>query len=221
MKRLISVVLGLFASAAFAQVQPFHANLGLSTQVFSARGYDLVDLDDHFHSFRFAAGTTFELRAWRLDLEAGVTTGGNDATSHVQLATGLGLVGLDLSATARFPVTAWFHPYVRVGVGYDWATLSVTNPANRLSQTVGVVSGQAGAGVQFTVRVTRENQRGVYLFLDLGIGGVLRPGAAFTSVAPPPPVGPQADPIGQRGGVNLGTLPLSGITWRGIAGIRF
>jgi hypothetical protein len=221
MTRLSAVVLGLLASAAFAQVQPFHANLGVSAQVFSARGYDLVDLDDHFHSFRFGAGTTFELRAWQLDLEAGVTTGSTDATAHVQLSTGLALVGLDVSATARLPLTSWFHPYVRVGAGYDWATMNVVGTASRLTQTVGLVSGQAGAGVQFSVRLTREKQRGVFLFLDLGVGGVLRQGAAFSAVGPPPPVGPQADPIGQRGAVNLGTMPLSGITWRAMAGVRF
>lgn len=220
MKLLFAVALGL-SSSVLAQVQPFHVNLGVSTQVFSARGYDLVDVDDHFHSFRFGAGTTFVLRTWRLDVEAGVTTGGTDATSHVQLASGLGLVGLDVSATARFPVLSWLHPYVRVGAGYDWATLTLTGAATRMSQTAGVVSGQAGAGVQFTVRVTRENQRGVFLFLDLGVGGVLRPGAAFNAVAPVPPATPPVDPIGTRGSVNVGTLPLSGITWRGMAGLRF
>jgi hypothetical protein len=97
----------------------------------------------------------------------------------------------------------------------------VTGAATRMSQTVGVVSGQAGAGVQFSVRVTRENQRGVFLFLDLGIGGVVRPGAAFSAVAPVPPATPPVDPIGARGSVNVGTLPLSGITWRGMAGLRF
>ncbi|MCA3014247.1 MAG: hypothetical protein INH41_17840, partial [Myxococcaceae bacterium] len=213
MKQLVAAVV-LAGSAAVAEVQPFHANVGVSAQVFSSRGYDLVDADDHLHALRFAVGTTFSLRVLQLDLEAGVTTGGTDVWAHQRLSAGLALAGLDLSATARFPVLSWLHPYVRVGAGYDWATLTLTNGATRLGQTAGVVSGLAGAGVQFSVRMTRQHQRGVSLFFDVGAGGVLRPGVTFAALAPSAPVGPQADPLGQRGSVDVGTLPLSGLTDR-------
>lgn len=214
------MLLCLTSTAAVAEVQPFHGALGVSSQIFSARGYDLVDIDDAFISFRLAGGTTFELGRWALDVEGAFSTGGVTGVAHAQIPTSFTLNGLELSATARWPVLTWLAPYLRVGAGYDWATLTLFN-TTRLTQTVGNIAGHAGLGVQLSARLTKAESRGVFLLGDLGVGGVLRPGYDFNAMAPEPIVGPQQDPLGPRGAVNVGTLPLSGLTLRATVGLRF
>lgn len=210
----------LLAPTAFAELPPLQANLGVFTQVFSARGYDLVDTDDHLVSFRVAAGTTFQLHRWQLDVEGAFSAGGTEATAHQQVASSLALTGFEVAGTARFVALSWLHPYVRVGLGYDWATLRLFNDT-RLTQTVGNVAGQGGVGVQLAARLTREDARAVHLLLDVGAGAVLRPAYAFSALGPAPVARPPADPLGARSTVNVGALPLSGITWRILVGLRF
>ncbi|MBL8917315.1 MAG: hypothetical protein JNJ54_00520 [Myxococcaceae bacterium] len=219
MKTLLFATL-LSGSLAAAEVPPLHATVGLSSQLFSARGYDLLDGDDIFLSFRLAGGTTFELRRFSIDVEGAFSTGGVDGIAHAQVNSGLTLLGFEVSGTARWKLLTWLEPYVRVGVGADWATLTLFN-TTRLTQTVGNVAGHAGLGVQVSARLTKPEQRGVFLVADLGAGGVLRPAYDFDAMAPAPVVGPQADPIGGRNAVNVGALPLSGITIRANVGVRF
>lgn len=219
MKTLFAAVV-LAASVASADVPPLHATVGLSSQIFSARGYDLIDTDDVFMSFRLSGGTTFDFGRWRLDAEGTFTTGGVDGVAHTQVPTGLSLIGFEVSGTARWAILSWLHPYARLGVGADWATLTIFN-STRMTQTVGNVSASGTIGAQLSVRLTKAEQRGVFLIADVGAGGVLRPAYDFDAVAPAPIIGPQADPIGGRGAVNVGPLPLSGITIRASAGLRF
>lgn len=220
MKPTLLMTALLSASTAFAELPPLQANLGVFTQVFSSRGYDLVDTDDHLHSFRLAAGTTFQLRRWQLDVEGAFSAGGTETFAHQQVPSSLALTGLEVAGTARFLALSWLHPYVRVGVGYDWATLELFNET-RLTQTVGNIAGHGGVGVQLAARLTRQESRAVHLLFDIGAGAVLRPAYAFTALGPAPVTGAQSDPIGGRSTVNLGTLPLSGITWRILVGLRF
>lgn len=219
MKTLFAALL-VSASVASAEVPPLHATVGVSSQLFSARGYDLVDVDDHLVSFRLAAGTTFELSRLRLDVEAAFRAGGTATSAHASVPTSLELLGVEVAGVARWPVLPWLHPWLKVGVGYDWATLTLVS-STRLTQTAGLVAGQAALGVQVLVRLSRAEQRGVFFIADFGAGGVLRPAAVFDSVGPAPVVGPQADPLGARGRVNVGSLPLSGITLTWNAGLRF
>lgn len=219
MKTLVLAAL-LSAPAALAEAPPFHATIGVSSQLFSARGYDLVDLDDAFVSFRAAGGVTFEFGRIALDLEGAFSTGSAGATAHTQVGATLGLNGLELAGIARWRPLTWLHPYMRLGAGVDWATLTLFD-GSRLTQTVANLAGHAGLGVQVSARLSQEGRRGVFLFADLGVGGVLRPAYGFEALAPAPPTGPQADPIGSRGAVKLGPLPLSGMTLRASVGVRF
>ena len=219
MKTLVLAVL-LSGSLAAADVPPLHATVGLSSQLFSARGYDLLDGDDVLLSFRLGAGTSFMLRHFAIDVEAAFSTGGTEALAHAQISSSLALLGFEVSGTARWLLLSWLQPYVRLGAGADWATLTLFN-TTRLTQTVGNVAGHAGLGVPLTARLTKPEQRGVFLVADLGAGGVLRPAYDFDAMSPAPIVGPQADPIGGRGAVNVGALPLSGITIRANVGVRF
>jgi len=104
--------------------------------VFSARGYDLVDTDDHLSSFWVAAGTSFALRRWQFDVEGAFSAGGTDTVAHQQVPSSLALTGFEVGGTARLIALTWLHPYLRVGVGYDWATLELFSET-RLTQTVG------------------------------------------------------------------------------------
>ncbi len=220
MKTAVMVLMLLGARVAFAEAPPLQVTLGAFTQVFSARGYDLVDTDDHLVSFRVAAGTSFLLRKWQFDVEGAFSRGANETFSYQQVQSSLALTGLEAAGTARFIALSWLHPYVRVGLGYDWATLRLFDDT-RLTQTVGTVAGHGGIGVQVAARLTRADARAVHLVFDVGAGGVVRSLASFNALGPAPVTGPQADPIGGRSTVNVGPLPLSGITWRVLVGLRF
>lgn len=219
MKTLLFAAL-LTSTVAAAEVPPLHATVGLSSQLFSARGYDLLDGDDILLSFRMGAGTSFALRRFVIDVEGAFTTGGTEAVAHAQLNTSLSLIGFEVSGTARWLLLSWLQPYVRAGLGADWAQLTIIN-STRLTQTVGNVAAHAGLGVQLSARLTKPEQRGVFLVADVGAGGVLRPAYDFDAMAPAPVTGPQTDPIGGRRPVNVGALPLSGITIRANVGVRF
>lgn len=213
-----SVVLG--ATLAAAEVPTLWASAGYSTQVFMARGYDLIGVDDNLHQGRVAVGTGFHLPFGWLDLEVGFATGGTASTTHTSVPVEFVLKGLQLGVSYRVPVRSWFQPYAQLAGGYDWATLTLAGQT-RLTQTVSSVSGTGLLGVQFAVRMGGKKETRVpWLIFDLGAGAVVRPASRFDTMAPQTPAKPAADAIA-FGSVNLGSVPLSGFTARLLIGVRF
>jgi hypothetical protein len=193
---------------------------GYSTQVFTARGYDLIGYDDNLHQGRVALGSGFTLPFGALDLEVAFAAGGTKSTTHQNIAVDFALRGLQLGVTYRLPVRPWFHPYAQVLGGYDWATLTMVS-TSRLTQTSGSFSGSGLLGVQFAVRMGGpKDARPPQLIFDLGAGWVLRQVSRFDSMAPEQSSPAPADPIAV-GTVNLGTVPLSGFTARLLVGVRY
>lgn len=220
MPRLPLLAVLLAAPAALAEVPPLSFSLGYASQVFGARGYDLVDVDDHLSMARVAVGTGVGLPFGALDLELAYLGGGTDAVAHGALATSLALRGVQLAATLRLPVRTWFQPYAQLGGGLDWATLTLGSTA-RLTQTALTGSGQGLLGVQFHVRLGRaSSRRAPWLVFDLGGGGVLRSAANFEALRPQAGTPDVADALGTTS-VDVGSLPLSGWTFRFLLGLRF
>ena len=218
MKPLMFILLA--SSLASAAVPTLAVSAGYSTQVFDARGYDLIGIDDNLHQGRVAVGTGFVLPLGWLDLEAAFATGGTNGTTHVSVPVQFVLKGLQLGVTWRVPVWSWFHPYVQLAGGYDWATLNLVNSA-RLTQTVGNVSGTGLLGIQFAVKMGwAKDVRAPWFIFDLGAGMVLRPVTHFDAMAPLPPRTPPEDPIAVAK-VDLGRVPLSGFTARLLVGVRY
>jgi hypothetical protein len=210
----------LASTLAAAEVPTLSASAGYSTQVFMARGYDLVGVDDNLHQGRIALGTAFTLPFGWLDVEVGFATGGTVSTTHGTIPTEFALKGLQLGVSYRVPVRSWFHPYAQVAGGYDWATLTLLDQT-RLTQTVSNVSGTGLLGVQFAIRMGGQKEARVpWLLFDLGAGAVLRPPSHFDAMGPAPVAKPAADAI-PSASVNLGTVPLSGFTGRILIGVRF
>lgn len=219
MNRTLMMV-AMVSTVASAAVPTLAMSAGYSTQVFTARGYDLIGTDDNLHQFRLAVGTGFVLPLGWVDLEAGFATGGTNSTSHVNVPVQFALKGLQLGVTWRVPVWSWFHPYVQVAGGYDWATLTLVNES-RLTQTVGSVSGTGLLGIQFAVKMGgRKALRAPWFIFDLGGGMVIRPVTRFDAMAPTPPKTAPEDPIAV-GSVNLGSVPLSGFSGRLLVGVRY
>lgn len=219
MKRLV-LFFSLLSTAAAAEVPTLAMSAGYATQVFSARGYDLIGTDDNLHQGRVAVGTGFKLPFGAVDLEGAFATGGTASVSHTNVPVQFELKGVQLGVTYRVPVKSWFHPYAQLAGGYDWATLTLVN-TSRLTQTVGSVSGTGLLGVQFAVRMgSRKAQRVPWLIFDLGAGAVLRQVSRFDAMAPMAATPAPSDPLAQ-GSVNLGSLPLSGFTARLLVGVRF
>lgn len=220
MNRLATLALLLTAPAALAELPPLSVSVGYASQAFGARGYDLVDADDHLALVRVAAGTGVGLPFGALDLELAYLGGGTDGQAHVTVPTAFSLRGVQLAATLRLPVRTWFQPYAQVAGGLDWATLTLGSTA-RLTQTALTGSGQGLLGVQFHVRLGPSSARRVpWLVFDLGGGGVLRTAAQFDALRPAEPAQPPVDPIGTTS-VDVGALPLSGWTFRLLIGVRF
>ncbi len=220
MRTILIAAALLVPSLAAAEVPTLSANLGYSTQVFTARGFDLVNGDDNLHQFRVAVGTGFQLGYGGIDLEVGYATGGTRSLTHGSVPVDFALKGLQLAATYRVPVTPWFNPYVQLAGGYDWATLTLFDET-RLTQTVGRLSGVGLLGVQFAVKMGGAAPTRVpWLIFDLGAGAVLRQTPSFDAMGPAPVEKPVPDAIA-TGTVNLGSVPLSGFTARLLIGVRY
>lgn len=220
MNRTILFVALFGSTLAAAEVPTLQASAGYSTQVFGARGYDLIGLDDNLHQGRVAVGTGFNLPFGALDLEVAFATGGTNSASHGVVPVQFVLKGLQLGVTWRVAVKSWFHPYAQVAGGYDWATLTLAGDS-RLTQTVGSFSGAGLLGVQFAVRMgSSKAPRVPWMIFDLGAGAALRPVTRFDAMAPETPKPAPSDPIA-AGSVNLGSVPLSGFTARLLVGVRF
>lgn len=220
MNRTLLFVALVTSTLAAAEVPTLQASAGYSTQVFGARGYDLIGLDDNLHQGRVAAGTGFNLPFGALDMEVAFATGGTNNATHGAVPVQFALKGLQLGVTYRVAVKSWLHPYAQIAGGYDWATLTLARDS-RLTQTVGSFSGVGLLGLQFAVRMgSATAARVAWMIFDLGAGAALRPVTRFDAMAPETPKPAPTDPIAV-GNVNLGTLPLSGFTARLLVGVRF
>lgn len=218
LRPLVLVAL-LGATLATAEVPTLSVSAGYNTQVFIARAYDLIGVDDNLHQGRVAVGAGFGVPFGALDFEVGYAGGGTASTSH-GVRVDFALKGVQLGVTYRVPVRAWFQPYAQLAGGYDWATLTLIDPT-RLTQTVGNFSGVGLLGVQFAVKLGGATPRRLpWMIFDLGAGAVLRPASHFDAMAPAEPRQPPADPI-VVGSVNLGNVPLSGFTARLLIGVRY
>lgn len=220
MNRSLFIAALLSSTFARAELPALSASAGYSTQVFTARGYDLIGFDDNLHQGRVAVGAGFSLPFGALDLEVAFSTGGTASTSHSTIPVQFVLKGLQLGLAYRVAVRSWFQPYAQIAGGYDWATLTLANES-RLTQTVGSVSAGGLLGVQFGVRMgSPKASRVPWLIFDLGAGAVLRPQTRFDAMAPQPVKPAPTDPI-VVGTVNVGSVPLSGFTARLLIGVRF
>lgn len=220
MKRTLLCLVLLGSTVGLAAVPMLSASAGYSTQVFVARGYDLVGIDDNLHQGRVAVGTGFNLPFGALDLEVGFATGGTNSVSHTSVPVQFVLKGLQLGALYRVAVRSWFQPYAQVIGGFDWATLTLVNEM-RLTQTVSSFSGTGLLGVQFAVRMgSPKAERVPWMIFDLGAGAVLRQVSRFDAMAPEAPKPAPTDPLAV-GSVNVGSVPLSGFTGRVLVGVRF
>ena len=211
------MLLGLLAAPAWA-IPPVSFSLGYSAQVFSARSFDLVSSNDTFQSVRVGLGYSFRLPRGAIDLEAAFATGGTEESTHANVPVYFELKGIEASVGYRYPLFAHLEPYLRVGAGWDWATLTLQD-ATRLTQTVSNVSGAAMLGAQIPFKLGPNDSRAPSMLMDLGLGYTLRPGAGFHAMEPKRLVNPGEDPIA-HGTTNLGTLPLSGIQYRVLMTIR-
>ncbi|MFL5322611.1 MAG: hypothetical protein ACJ790_23320 [Myxococcaceae bacterium] len=211
---VLSVAFGLLAAraSAAAELPPISVSAGYASEVFTSRSYDLVDSDDHLPMFRIGAG--YQLRQFSfgmLDVEGAFHTGGAGESVHVVNTSGLAFRGVELGGNLRRSVWTHFEPYAHLGVGYDWATLTLNGGAS-LTQTVSrpAVNGMLGFQIPMPLALT-ENAPA--LIIDIGVGYTLRPGFGFHELRAPEPVKQPDDPIASAA-VNVGTLPLSGISYR-------
>ncbi len=195
------------------------ATVGYASQVYLSRSWDLVDDNDHLPMGRIGAGVTFEMAAGLVDVEAAYQAGNTSQTLHTAGPAQLALQGFDVGASYRWPVLRYLHPYLHLGLGWDWATLTVYGDA-RLLQSVSNFAGSGMVGVQVPLVLNPKLKRSAVLLLDLGFGGVLRPGYAFDAMAPKPPDKKPEDPIAVRP-TDLGTLPMSGLAYRLLVTVRY
>lgn len=218
--RTLITALVLTSSGALAELPTLAVSTGYTSQVFDARGFDLVNFDDAVHQFRVGAGTGFKVGFGSLDLELAFSTGGTRSVTHATVPVEFALKGLQVGVAYRVPVQSWLQPYLQLSGGYDWATLTLFSES-RLTQTVGRFSGTGLLGVQLAVRLgSPKATRVPWLVFDLGAGAVLRQAPTFDAMGPTPPEKPVADAIPQAT-INLGTVPLSGFTARALIGVRY
>lgn len=216
---LLAALLG--PAAALADRPELSASLGLLNEFHGNRAYDLVDTDDHLPAGRVAAGASVPVGAGFLDGDLAFRWSGTSATAHGSIATDLGLLGVQLGATYRRPVWTYLHVTGTVLGGLDWVTLSLAS-ATRLSQTVLSPAGTALLGAQVPIPLGRLHEKGPVLVLLADAGYTLRPTLGFHRLAPAPiTVAAGADPAIPRGTVDVGSLGLSGFTWRLQAAVRF
>ena len=217
--RLLVVSAVVLASgAARADWPQLSASVGYTAQYFTARTQDLVDVDDQTSGFRVAAGATLAVGWGAVDFEAAWQTATTGATAHAAVPTQLAMRGVELGATWRYPLHRNLHPYAHLGAGWDWATLTLFNE-QRLTQLVSHPSGTGLLGLQVPFVIGNSPRHPPTLLIDLGVGYVLRPVYTFDQLGPGPVANPGPEPIGNAA-VSLGTMPLSGITWRLLVSFR-
>lgn len=198
--------------ATASSLPPLTASLGVGAQVVTDRAYDMVDDNDHLPMIHVGAGYRFQLAGGGLELELGYQGGSTSAPLHAGADAKLWLRGLELSATYRYPLWRFCEPYARLGLGVDWATLSLDGDA--LTQRVSVPSGSAMVGFSVPLVTTKaEAGRRALVAIELGLGYALRRAADFNALAPEPPGKVSPDAMGQTG-IDMGKLFLSGITYR-------
>lgn len=212
------MLLGLIAAPAWA-LPPLSLSLGYSAQVFTSRSFDLVASADHLQMFRVGIGYSLPVPRGTLDLEVAFSTGGTQDFAHGTVPVQFGLFGVEAGGSWRYPLLAHFEPYVHLGAGWDWASLTIVDQT-RLTQTVSNISGSAMLGAQVPFKLGPDDSHAPWLLLDLGVGYILRPGASFHAMAPAQASPTPEDPIAHAT-TNLGTLPLSGIQYRVLLTLRF
>jgi hypothetical protein len=210
---LFAAAVALLAAGPAWAVPPLHVQLGYASEVVTHRSWDFVDGNDHLPLFKLGAGYTLALQSGALDLGLAFRAGGSSAFSF-GVNTDLLLRGGEVAATWRHPMTSWLHPYGRLGLALDWATLKVRGGA--LEQTVLSPAGTAQLGVQLRHRPPRLPG---WLTFDVGVGYTLRPEARFGALQPPPPDKPGPEDV-RSGGVDLGALPLGGIAYQLLLGVQ-
>jgi len=204
----------LFAIPALADRPPLTVSMGVVDQVITERAFDLVSSRDHLPLFRVSAGYGLNVLAGRLDVDLAFRTGSTSATAYQAGTTGLSLVGAELAFAYRYPLARFFEPYLRLGVGYDWATLRVDGTGQKLAQTTGSLVGSGMLGFAFPLVVTnRDGLRHTWLVVDLGAGYAVRPGFEFDRMLPASS-GKEDAGAPQQTPVDLGTLPFSGFVWQ-------
>lgn len=192
-------------------VPRLYASGGLATTLITPRAYDFVDRDDVHTSGALALGYSFELkRAW-LDVEVGFTAGGTVGSVYGAVSTDFAWRTVEVGVGYRYALFRHLHPYVKVLGGLDVATLTLFS-TGRLTQTALGAAGQGLLGVQVPVYFDKPS-RTASVALDAALGVGLHSALRFDALGPTPPERPAADAIA-RGTTDVGTLPLSGFTWR-------
>lgn len=212
--RALMVVVGLVSSVALAERPAFSASFGLSDEVLTQRQYDLVDDNDHLGLYRVTGGVGFAFERWSLDVDAAWKSGSTRQVAQQTATAALWVRGVEGGATGRWRLYRYLHPYARLGLGADWATLTLT-ASSTLSQTVAVVSGSATAGVQVPVKLGN----GPELVFDAGLGAVLRP--AFEMNALAAETDPRRDDPSKPGTLNVGQLGGPAFTFRLGVALRY
>lgn len=208
------------SGVALAELPQLSVVGGWSTQVFSAREVDLVAAQDNMSLGRIGASAGFLLGSGVVDLELAFAAGSLSNMAHVNTFGDLTLQSIQLGVAYRLPIFHWLQPYLQVGGSADFATLTLGGPT-RLTQTVLTPSGSLLGGVQLAVRLGPARQRMPSLVFDLGIGGVLRPAVNFDAMGPRPPERAPAEATIAVGSVDVGRMPLSGLTARLQIGLRY
>lgn len=211
----VLLLAGVLSPSEASARGPVSLRLGYVGQVSTAREYDLVDSNDHLPLLRLGAGYSFDVPRGRLEVEGGFLSGGSTAQLHLLSEASLGLVGLELGAAYRMPLGPTFEPYVQALVGYDWLDLEVGS----LSQGVGQVSATGLLGVSFAIPTRLGNAASPAILFDIGVGYAFRPEARFDALAPEPPDEDVKEPIASTA-LSMGSLPLSGVTYRVQIGLR-
>jgi len=219
LRNLLLLAVVALGFGARAEVPAISASLGYSSEIYLSRSWDLVDDDDHLPMLRVGAGTSLEVPYGYVDVEAAFQSGASRSAAHSTISTDFWLRGVRVGAAYRYRLWRYLEPYVQLGGGVDWATLTLLGPS-RLTQTVPVVVGTGLVGAQVPLWLGVGKGRWPFFVLDVGLGGVVRPSATFSAMQPQAPSKPPTDPVGQ-GSVNLGSLPLTGLTFRVVTTLRW
>jgi len=203
---MLASLTGTSASAALPP--PLCASFTFGSQVVTAREWDLVDEDDHLPMTRFAAGYRLPLSEGVLELDLAFQLGSTSATLHELNEASLSLRGLEVGAMWRWPLLRYFQPHARLGLGWDWATLSIGALVQRDSSPG--ATGLIGFSVPFVVN-RRGDQLHEWLAFEASLGYAARPSFVFDALAAEASDEPDAI---RRGLANVGELPLSGIVYR-------
>lgn len=221
MKRALMALCTLAASTGFAAWPTVSGSLGGESQLYTGSRFDLVSENDVMPVLRLSVGTAFEVGPGFLDLDVAFNYGEAGASAHEDaVQTKLRLLGTQLGAAWRYPVSSWFHPYARLGLGWDWGTLTVTR-GEAMRQTRSGITGVGLLGVQAVVRMASPNDTGrrPSLVIDVGGGYLVRPDFAFDGLA--------FDSDGAASGsiprakVNMGAMPMHGGVLRASLGVRW